>query len=163
MMPDVFIFATDTVYGIGARCDDRCGIDQLYRLKDRAAEQPMQVLVASHVMAASLVHLGPGHILDAETRIYSARVDAPVDPRLICDGGIGVRQPRHHMLRDYILGLGGAIAATSANLRGEPALCNAEDVAAVFPGIPIVVTGDCSGGTSSQLWDMRWQPPKRLR
>ena len=162
-MFNIFAFATDTVYGLGAPCNDSAAIDALYRVKDRPDSQPMQVLVASRAMAEALVHIAPNQPIDAETRIYPARANAAIDPRLIAHGGIGVRLPNHQALQDYIRGLGVALAASSANLRGEPALCSAEAVKAVFPDIPIVVAGHCPSGTGSQLWDMREEPPKRLR
>lgn len=162
-MSNIYAFATDTVYGLGARCDDSSAIDALYRLKERPDAQPMQVLVTDRAMAEKLVHLEAHQPVDAETRIYPARIDAAIDRRLIADGGIGIRMPNHLILRNYITTLGAAIAASSANRRGESALHTAESVAQVFPGVPIIITGDCPGGRSSQLWDMRTTPPKQLR
>ena len=162
-MSNIYAFATDTVYGLGASCYDPEAIDALYRLKERSASQPMQVLVADRAMAETLVHVAPHQPIDAKTRIYPARIGTAIDPRLIADDGIGVRLPNHQALQDYIHHLGVPIAASSANLRGKPALCDAEAVQVVFPDIPIVVAGDCSGGSGSEVWDMRTQPAQQLR
>ena len=163
MMTDVFIFATDTVYGLGAACDDCVAIDTLYRLKNRPASQPMQVLVADRAMAELLVHIDHTEPIDAQTRIYPARKNVSIDARLIADEGLGVRMPDHRALQNYIYGLGVPIAATSANLRGAPSIFQEDAVRKVFPDIPIVVTGDCGAGESSQIWDMRYESPRRLR
>ena len=162
-MSNIYAFATDTVYGLGACCNDTDAIDALYLLKERPDSQPMQILVASRAMAETLVQIDPSQPIDAKTRIYPAREGAAIDLRLIANGGIGLRLPNHQALQDYIQNLGVPLAATSANLRGKAALCSAESVQAVFPDIPIVVAGDCRGGIGSEIWDMREQPPKRLR
>ena len=162
-MLNIYAFATDTVYGLGAPCHDVPAIDYLYLLKQRPDSQPMQILVASRAMAESLVQIDSSQSIDAQTRIYPAREDAVIDRRLIANGGIGLRLPNHQALQGYIENLGVPLAATSANLRGEAALCSAESVQTVFPDVPIVVAGDCRGGVGSEIWDMREQPPKRLR
>lgn len=167
MIPQSFFpvaFATDTVYGLGAPLNDSDALDRLYALKERPHRQPMQILVADRAMATRWIEVGENDPIDVQSRIYPlhTQVIADIDARLINEGGVAVRLPRHDELCAYIADLGVPLVATSANKRGEPALCDARAVREAFPDLALVVTGECRG-TASSVWDMRTHPPTRLR
>ena len=161
--PAVIAFATDTVYGLGARFDDTAALSALYHLKNRSDDQPMQILVADRAMAATLVDLPDAQPLDAHTRIYPLRPGVQIDGRIVADGGVGVRMPDLAALRDYIQNIGVPLVASSANLHGLQPLRTVKAVREAFPAIPVVIAEDRLDGHPSQLWDIRAQPPKRLR
>ena len=77
---------------------------------------------------------------------------------------IGVRAPDHEFAM-ALLKMYGPIAATSANLSGQPAATSAEQVASSLSGmIDLIVDGGKSaGGVSSTVVDFTANPPVLLR
>lgn len=131
----VVVFPTETVYGVGARLDRSSGIDEIFRLKGRERDRPLQVLVSSleavETVAeptADLERLTP-FLPGPLTVILRAR---PHLPDLgAADGTVGVRIPDHPVALE-LLEAAGPMAATSANRSGEPTPASIVGVRAVF-------------------------------
>jgi len=49
-MKNIFIYPTDTVYGLGCKATDKKSIQELFKLKKRDKKKPMIVLVSSYCM-----------------------------------------------------------------------------------------------------------------
>lgn len=122
----VLIFPTDTVYGIGCDPTREAAIARIYAAKGRPAHKPLSLHLASvaelleyaggnerAVRAARALLPGPLTLIVRRPAFVSARVTA---------GGetLGLRVPDHALCR-AILEATGPLAATSANLSGEPA------------------------------------------
>ncbi|MBD5634261.1 MAG: threonylcarbamoyl-AMP synthase [Candidatus Eremiobacteraeota bacterium] len=120
------IFPTDTVYGIG--CDPaRSGsVARIFASKRRALHKPLTLHIGS---VEELLEYAPGNAL-AETL---ARTFLPGPLTIVVErpsyvgsfvtsglGTIGLRVPRHALCQ-AILERTGPLAATSANVSGEPA------------------------------------------
>jgi L-threonylcarbamoyladenylate synthase len=92
---------------------------------------------------------------------------APVVPDVVTAGRdtLAVRVPQHALVRDICRRLGAPLAATSANLHGQPAPANADDVMRGLVGrISLLLDGgECPGGVASTLLDMTVSPPVLLR
>lgn len=131
----VIAFPTDTVYGLGASLAHPPALNRIFEIKGRERGRTLPVLLAS-----------PGDL---------SRVTPPVDPDVLAlarhfwpgpltvavpaldwlpedvvasDGTVGVRVPDHSVALTVAHRCGGAIAATSANLSGQPPACRAEDI-----------------------------------
>lgn len=126
---ELVVVPTDTVYGIAARADDAEAVARLYALKERPVDQPTAVVFAAIAdLAASL----PGLDVRSAWAVHSL---LPGPWTLVLDnpdgyapwltggaiGPIGVRVPAGALDLP-------PIAATSANLRGEPTISALQDL-----------------------------------
>lgn len=126
---------TDTVYGLAAAWDSREGVRRLFLAKGRDEAQPVAVLFPS--VQAVCEHLSD---LDVKTvRVLEALLPGPFTfvvhtavprpARVGTEDSLGVRVPDHPPLLRLLESLGMAVAATSANLSGQPAAAICEEVA----------------------------------
>jgi L-threonylcarbamoyladenylate synthase len=78
---------------------------------------------------------------------------------------VAVRVPDHPLVREISRQLGAPLAATSANLHGQPPPVTAGDVQASLAGqIPLLLDGGpCPGGLASTVLDLTVWPPAIVR
>ncbi len=160
----VVAFATETVYGLGARTMDAEAIEKLYALKRRPADNPLiahvldvasaRPLVADWPREASLLASAcwPGPL----TMILRKAESVP----LAATGGrdtIAIRSPRHPLARALLHAVGAPISAPSANRSGQVSPTAAEHVAQDFldePDLLILDGGPCTLGIESTVIDL---------
>lgn len=160
---------TDTVYGLAADAS-RLGADEmLARVKRRSSGIPLQVLVSgidqaleigvwSERAARSARMLWPGAITFVVARDPRASLHLGGDPSTV-----GIRWPDHEPTTE-ICRRCGPLAATSANLHGEPPLETARSVADAFGlDVAVVLDGGRCPGTASSVVDMTGDEPRILR
>lgn len=139
------ILPTDTVYGLCALPEHE---DVLYEIKGRDRSKPVALLAAD---VDSLLTAEPG--LDR-----SVLEQYLPGPYTLVFGAVGVRVPNLPPAAAAVVGEVGVVAATSANLAGEPDSRRVEDIpekirsacgaivdAGELPGVPSTVidfTGD---------------------
>jgi len=169
---EVVAFPTDTVYGVGCDLWNPKAIERLYWAKLRPKDLAIPVLVSGpeHVARVARELPAPFKLLlerfwpGALTLIVPRR---PEVPDLLCDGGptIAVRMPDHPLALRLIEGMGGVLAATSANLSGHPPATTAAEALAQLSGRVAVVLdgGECPGGVPSSIIDLVADPPLLLR
>ena len=166
------VFPTDTVYGLGCDLWQPEAVERLYWAKMRPGHLAIPVLVAGAdfipqvaqdlppVFQAVVDRFWPG----ALTLIVPSR---PAVPEVLRAGqdSVAVRMPAHPLALRLISEVGGAIAATSANLSGGPSPQNAADALHDLAGrVDLVLDGGrCSGGVASSIVDLVSQPPRLLR
>ncbi len=167
------VVPTDTVYGLAARASDEAAIAKLYALKRRPARQAISLLVADADMAkryalfdararALADRYWPGPL----TMIMRARPDASHCSAVMAGGtSIGLRVPDHTITRALITGLGEALAVPSANLSGQPAPLNTDELDPnILTGAACVIEGGpCAFGHASTLVDLSTDTLKILR
>ena len=166
------VFPTDTVYGVGCDLWSEQAIVSLYEAKRRPSGLAIPVLLSSieHVSQVAR-RVSPIFVALAErfwpgglTLIVPRRSELP--PAL-CGGRdtIAVRMPGHPIALALIERMGGALAATSANLSGRPAPVTAAQAHADLAGrVPLILDGGaCPGGQASTIVDLVSDPPKLLR
>jgi release factor glutamine methyltransferase len=163
------VVPTDTVYGVAVRADLPGAVERLAELKDRAAEQPVAVLVASIEQAGAV-----GVLSDAARRLAERWWPGPLtlvlprQPDLDWDLGepadtVGVRVPDHDLVRGLAAAVG-PLATTSANRHGEATPPTAAEAAAVLTGPPdLVVDGGRCAGIASTVIDATGATPVVLR
>jgi L-threonylcarbamoyladenylate synthase len=161
------VLPTDTVYGVGVLPFDATAIDRLYAIKGRPADKGIPILLGdvadvAHVAgiippaaAALMAHFWPGPL----TLIVPRRPELP--DNLSPDDTVAVRVPDHAVARALIRAAGGAVAATSANLSGQPPAVNADEVLAALGGLVAAVLDDgpSPGGVASTVVDCTVTPP----
>ncbi len=119
------VFATDTVWGVGASIDSEQGIEYLYKIKQRSHTKPTAVLVADLEMAERYGvfddrarALAQRHWPGGLTIIVPAR-KAPVSSLLRGSGNtIGLRVPDHPTILALLKELGSGVVSGSANIAG---------------------------------------------
>lgn len=168
---EAICFPTDTVYGIGASGLHSTAVQRLFALKRRPYTQAIPLLigdpedlaaVALHItpLAHRLAQLWPG----ALTIIVPAAPHLP--PELLAGGNtVAVRLPDHAWLRSLIRALGSPLAATSANIHGQPAAQTAAEVVTQFGDTVALVLdgGSTPGPLPSTIVDCTGDQPRVLR
>ena len=170
-------FATETVWGLGARAASATAIERLHAFKGRDVSQPISVLVEapeslelaceepSDALRRLVAALWPGPL----TLVVRARVAlAPGVAR--ADGAVGLRCSPHPTAAALVRAAAqrglGPITATSLNRSGEPparthaearALCARADPA------PLLLESECGGGAPSTVVDVTGPVPRILR
>ena len=135
---ELIIFPTDTVYGLGARPDDRAATGRVFAAKHRPRDLELPVLVATIAVARSVAVFDdraerlagacwPGPLTLVLARGADASAwDLGGDPATI-----GVRAP-HHPLALALLAETGPLAVTSANRSGHPPMRTCDDLHRLF-------------------------------
>ena len=161
------VLPTDTVYGVGVLPYDAAAVDRLYAVKGRPAEKGIPILLGdvadvAHVAgiippaaAALMAHFWPGPL----TLIVPRRPELPAN--LSPDDTIAVRVPDHALARALIRAAGGAVAATSANVSGQPPARAADEALLALGGrvAAVLDDGPSPGGVASTVVDCTVDPP----
>lgn len=123
----VLVAPTDTVYGVMCRFDRPQAIDKLYEVKGRPPEKAIPVLIGKLVQLTQLTPTPVSQIAKALAKQFWPGPLTMVIPALASLPGVltahqptvGVRLPSHPWLCTLI-SQSGPLAATSANLSGQP-------------------------------------------
>jgi L-threonylcarbamoyladenylate synthase len=162
---ELVAFATETVYGLGARADDDAAVARIFSAKGRPADHPLIVHLAQ---PADAEHFAAG-IPVAATRLMAAFWPGPLTlivPRrpgrgAAAAGGqasIGLRVPAHPVAQALLsaaaeLGVPG-VAAPSANRFGRVSPTTAQHVADEFGAeLWVLDGGACAFGIESAIVD----------
>ena len=165
-------FPTDTVYGVGAAGLDSRAVVRLFDVKDRPRHQAIPLLLADlddlrtvcPAVPPVAEELAARHWPGGLTLVVPAAKHLPAD--LLAGGTtVAVRIPDHPLLRELIRRLGRPLAATSANLHGQPNPVTAQDVAAdLGTRIPLILDGGPTlGDVPSTIVDVTTAAPRVLR
>lgn len=131
----ICVVPTETVYGL-ACLPETGAIERIFEVKDRPANKTLQLLipgaswlerfgVASPQARALAAEFWPGPL----TLVVGASQEAPA--AVSGEGTIGLRVPAHPLALE-LLELTGPLAATSANLAGEPTPPTIAEISKVF-------------------------------
>lgn len=131
----IVVFPTETVYGIGTNGLNENAIKKLYQVKRRPFNKPISLLVSNIDMVKSLVEdiseieyklmeeffPGPLTIILKKKNIVSNVLTANTDT-------IGIRMPEGGIARKLVEYANVPIATPSANITGEPAGVNLQEI-----------------------------------
>ena len=157
----VVCFPTETVYGIGVRCDSEPSFKALVNAKKRSPDKPFALMCSSFYMAGQYIdcdekviklmnHFLPGEV----TFLVKAKADLPHWITL-GTGVIGIRVPSFPLVQRLINGVGVPCLVTSANISGEPTSSTFEDTKHSFDGIAdVIVGGECISKLASTIVDV---------
>ena len=168
-------FPTDTVYGVGAHAFDAETIELLYAAKERPRDKAIPVLLASTAdlpLVAREVPSAARRLADAfwPGALTLVLPRHPALPAVLTADGdsVAVRVPDHPVVRALIAALGAPLAATSANLSGQPSPVTAEEVATQLgERVDLILDGgpcpSVGRGVPSTVLDLTLDPPRVLR
>lgn len=130
----IILYPTDTIWGIGCDATDSKAIERIYRLKKRADTKAMLSLVGSEGQLQGFVKDIPEvawQLIDAAVNPLTIIYDHPagLSEKLIAeDGSAGIRITSEPFSRTLCMRLKHPIVSTSANVSGERAPLNFEDI-----------------------------------
>lgn len=168
----VVAFPTDTVYGVGVHALLPEAVASLYRIKKRPAHLAVPLLLADAQEMARVCQDVPPSAWTLARHFWPGGLTlvlhrAPVVPGVVTGGGptVAVRVPDHSLVRHICDQLGAPLAASSANLHGQPPPVTAEGVySALGRGLHLLLDGGISpGGIPSTVLDLTVSPPAILR
>jgi len=168
----IVAFPTDTVYGIGAHGMLPQAVDKLYAAKERPRDKAIPLLLPGPEALPALVAAVPEAARALAARFWPGALTivlrrSPDVPDAVTAGGetVAVRVPDHALTLALLRALAAPLAATSANLSGEPAPDTAEGVLAQLEGrIDLILDGGrCPGSVASTVVDLTVDPPAVLR
>ena len=158
---------TDTVYGLCGDPHCETAALEIYRLKQRPAEQPLALLGRDVETLIELVPELPRAVLALLPGPYTLVLPNPAQRFGWLSGSapetIGVRVPELSGPGAKVLAEAGAVVATSANLHGGPESRTLEDVPAEIRAAAVLVDGDELPGTPSTVLDLTGTEPRVLR
>jgi len=122
----IFVFPTETCYGIGASATNQKSIDKLFLYKTRREGKPLSIAVSDKKMAATYVNINeiannlyenylPGPITVVSKGL--GKVARGVESEY---GTLGIRIPNYDLVLNIIREFGKPITATSANISYLP-------------------------------------------
>lgn len=168
----VIAFPTETFYGLGADALRPEAVARVRRLKGRADDKPLLLLVDSIAMVESLVTtitpaaraLMARHWPGPLTLVLPARAVLPVEVTA-GTGAVGVRLSSHAVARGLVRAFGGPVTAPSANVAGAPPpVTAAAALAGLGDGVDLALdAGPTPGGPASTVLDVSADPPRVLR
>lgn len=164
-------FPTDTVYGLGACADNETAVAKIYRLKQRPRNIALPLLLADKAQINQVALSVPpiaerliDKFLPGALTLVLAKASSVLD--IVTAGGstVAIRIPAHPVPVALVRELG-PIAATSANLSGQPnALTTAEVYTQFGDKIDLVIDGGtCPKGKESTIVDVTGPIPVILR
>lgn len=176
----VFIFPTETLYGIGCSIYSEDAIARVFNIKNRGQNQPPPVLIADSRHLYELVAEAPPLARELITRFWPGALTLVLPardevPKVLCglsDDGvtktIGVRQTAHPVAAALCNLLGAPIIATSANFSGAVGTAAAPRSLEEIPLelkqlVDFVIRGEAVGGLPSTVVDCVSAPPRILR
>lgn len=165
-------FPTDTVYGLGCDAWNAEALERLYWAKRRPKGMAIPVLVSAPEHVNQVAKTWPSGFDALVERFWPGGLTvivprSPAIPEVLCAGkpSVAVRMPAHPVALRLIAGMGGVLAATSANLSGNPSPKTASEVLADLEGRVAIVLdgGECPGGIASSIVDLVAEPPVLVR
>jgi L-threonylcarbamoyladenylate synthase len=153
----LILYPTDTIWGIGCDATNADAVDKVFKLKGRAAEKSLIILLDSDSKLQSYVKEVPEIAYDLIefsenplTIIYSGAKNLAPNA-IAADGSIGVRIVKHAFCTQLLQRFRKPIISTSANLSGEPSPIGFFDISAeINDGVDYVVNWDQNAVSSSK-------------
>jgi L-threonylcarbamoyladenylate synthase len=157
----IVIFPTDTVYGIGCRCDNGEAVDRIYKLKARPQDQPFPHLVSGTFQVEKMANITPlsKKFMD---KYWPGALTIILDTK--SGQKIGFRMPDNQDLLYIIDKVGVPIIGTSANFHTQPSPKSYGKLDPKLKGLAdYVLKGQCEKGVESTVIDLTVNPPLILR
>ena len=163
---------TETFYGIAADAFQSEALARVNRLKGKAANEPVLLLVADVAQAGPLCDSLPPLFEPLTGRFWPGPLTlvVPASSRLPREatggrGTVALRMPGLALPRRLAAALGRPLSGVSANRSGQPPCRSAGEVAEAFPeGLELILDGGAApGGAPSTIVDLTRDPPRVLR
>ncbi len=158
---EVFIYPTDTVYGIGCDAFNKDSVRRIFRIKQRPRNKPLSVAFCDIDQLLRCVSLSSGQEALLRKRLpgpYTFIVMNRTIPKIVTGGldTIGVRIPDYGLVRRIIREADTPIVTTSANISGERAPDSLHEISCdLLNRVDFVIdAGKCELGRPSEVIDL---------
>ena len=168
----VVALPTDTLYGLAADPFSAAAVSRIFAVKGRAAERALPLIAAD----AAQIEAHLGRLPALGQRLADKFWPGPLTllvaaaPALAADvtggtGKVGVRVPAYPVARAICAEAGRPITATSANISGEPATADPDQVErALGDRLDLLIdAGMTPGGAASTIVDVTGADPVLVR
>jgi len=154
----VLAIPTESSYGLAVDPRNRKGVEAVFAIKQRPADQPLPIVVANLQQIGDL----GGSFPSALARSMATAWPAPLTLLLPLAGSLpaaagslraGFRVPDHAGLRELLDQLGTGLSATSANRSGEAPIVDPDELSALLGQADAVIVdgGRLVGGAPSTV------------
>lgn len=156
----IFIYPTDTVYGIGCDATNPTSVKKIFAIKKRSLDKPLSVACADLEMVQKYTTLNPRQISILRKKLpgpYTFIVPARNLPSvLLADGTtVGIRVPAFGVLRTIIRKFGKPIVTTSANISGKKYTAVFSEIEKeILDHVDFSIKGDTGTGKPSEVIDL---------
>jgi L-threonylcarbamoyladenylate synthase len=167
----IVLFPTETVYGVGCNPFNSKAIEKIYQTKGRSFDKPLQILIGSleqvelfaKDISETAKKLMQNHWPGPLTLVFNKKENV-LDTLTAGLQSVGLRFPDHPTILELIKHTG-PIAATSANISGQPAPKTLEEAKAqIGDKVDFILQGDETRlGQASTVINVTQDPPKVLR
>lgn len=160
----VAVVPTDTVYGLGTGAFCEPGIAEIYRIKERPANSPLQILTGTVGQAREVAAFSQaaGKLAEAYWPGALTAVLPPTEkgkPLTRGFAGLGVRVPGNAFLVSLLARMNAPMACTSANLHGQPVLTDEQTILETFDGkVDFIFLGGTLAPMASSVVDLTAEP-----
>lgn len=167
---EVIAFPTETVYGLGILYDSKKAMEKLKWAKKRPETKPFTLMVQDPREIENFAKTTPRDwkiiqaFMPGPITLIFERLDS-VDPSLT-NGykTIGIRCPDDPFVLELLKKAKKPMLVPSANISGQKAANNSEEVMASLDGrIAMVVEGQCGSQTPSTIVDLTGKEPRVIR
>jgi L-threonylcarbamoyladenylate synthase len=157
----VFIYPTDTVYGLGCDALDEESVQRIFNIKGRGFDKPLSVAFSSLSHLNEYVTLEGGDEKELIKRLpgpYTFIVRNKKIPAVVTGGldTVGVRIPDYGPALEIIRGLGRPIITTSVNKSGQESAKNVQGISQeILDSVDFIIDGgQCGSGSPSRIIDL---------
>jgi tRNA threonylcarbamoyl adenosine modification protein (Sua5/YciO/YrdC/YwlC family) len=161
---------TETFVGLLANALDAAAVHEVAKLKARAADQPIGLLLPDVAALDQVAVEVPARVRELAARHWPGalslvvRARPELSPALTRNGTVSVRVPGPSPALDLVRAFAAPLTATSANRSGEPPARTSEEVRAVFGDVlAAIVEGESPGGLASTIIDATGSELRVLR
>ena len=164
---------TDTVYGLIADATNKKAVERVLLIKGRKKTKPLPIFVSSITMAKRFAHISERQEKFLK-KSWPGKVTAVLESRDVLPRetgtreSIGLRVPKHTLVREILQKAKIPLTGTSANISGESPLRDSKEIFRQFqnrtytPDI-LIDEGKLSFSRPSKVIDIRGQKAKILR
>ncbi len=164
------VFPTETVYGIGANAFNENACKEIFRVKNRAADNPLIVHICNFKQLDEIAFV-PNGLLSKIKRLWPGPVTFVLKnksmPAIVTAGleTVAIRMPSNPIAIALIQKAGVPIAAPSANISTFPSATEARHALSDFDGkVAVIIDGGKSRfGLESTVVNLSNRPYKVLR
>ncbi len=169
----VFLYPTETIYGLGTPPFNSENVLKIFKVKDRPATKPLPLIADSmEAVKRAWVDDVPEWLNDIAERFWPGpltiiyKASSEISPYVHAGScKVGVRISSHHIAKTLARLAGGLIIATSANLSGKnPIIDVSQADEKILERVDVIVdSGPLKYGMPSTVIDCTQSPPILIR
>jgi tRNA threonylcarbamoyl adenosine modification protein (Sua5/YciO/YrdC/YwlC family) len=166
---EVIAYPTDTVYGLGCDLANRKAVDRLYQIKGMDRSHQLAFIcpdlsdIARYAIVEKPTYRVLRHYLPGP---YCFILEATRDvPKMVQSKRrtVGIRVPKHEVVRAITRELGRPVISTTAQRAGEEPHVDPSEIDDDFSGLGLVLDGGAGGMLPTTVIDLTKSPPEIIR